>query len=650
MRKAMFFVILIILLSSLDGMAYEFETVMMPMRDEIHLATDIYRPSFPGSYPSVLIRTPYGREDALEADQLVAVCDILGYTIVLQDTRGRYDSEGVARLFEDDGWGVRQDGYDTVEWIAEQSWSDGQVGTIGASAMGITQTMMAGATPPHLVCQVPIVAASNIYEQAAYQGGAYRERLVENWIGGLEETYLLPEIESHAVYSEFWDQVNVETRYDAVNVPAFFIGGWHDIFCEGTVNSFLGLHANGVSGAHGNQKLLMGPYTHMDWGQEIGELVFPENAVLSTTQILMLGVAWFNYWMKGEETGIMDEPAVRYYSMGDVDDPGSPGNEWRTSETWPPDGITDMNFYLYPDGSLNSDSPVLQSDSLDFIFDPTDPAPTIGGRNLHGDMGPYDQSSVESRADVLTFTTEPLTEPVDVAGKIKVKLWASSDAVDTDFTAKLCDVYPDGRSILIGDGIIRARHRNSFSQEDFLTPGEIYEFDIDLWSAAIVFNIGHQIRVDISSSNYDRFAVNPNTGAPFSRFPEEFVTARNAVYFGSTYPSRLILPVSDEFISVEDAPPIQSLPVLDIVNYPNPFADHTVIRYAMVKSGRASVSIYDVSGRLVKRLADRQHQAGGFEVAWDGIDRHGKQARSGVYLMALQTSLGTKTQRMVLIR
>jgi putative CocE/NonD family hydrolase len=238
---------------------------------------------------------------------------------------------------------------------------------------------------------------------------------------------------------------------------------------------------------------------------------------------------WFDYWLKGADTGIMKEPAVYYYVMGDVDDDKAPGNKWRTSDTWPVP-VKATKFYLNSDGVLREEKPGKNSGVDTFFYDPADPVPTRGGQELNLPPGPMDQRSVERRQDVLTYSTPALKEPVEVTGRIKARLLVSSTAADADFTAKLCDVYPDGRSMLLTDGILRAKYRNSFEKPEPLEPGKVYEIEIDLWSTSIVFNKGHKIRIAVSSSNFPRFEANPNS-------------AVNSVYCSSKYPSSVVLPV-----------------------------------------------------------------------------------------------------------
>jgi len=508
-------------------------TVMVPMRDGVRLATDIYLPDGEGPWPVILSRTPYGKNRA-KGKGLTRQ----GYVFVMQDFRGRFESEGQNLPFIGCGWGEIRDGYDTIEWIASQPWCNGKVGTAGGSALGITQVLTAGAAPPHLVCQRISVAAGSLYHHAAFWGGVFRKNLVEGWLRGNRfDPESLRLMLSHPDYDSYWRAYDASTRSSVIVVPALFQGGWFDCFSQGTIDAFLWRQNDGGEDARGKQKLLMGPWTH---GRKQGELKFPENSRRPPGPIAD-AVAWFDFWLKGVDNGIARVPAVTYYVMGDTSDPDAPGNEWRTSDVWPvPAEATP--FYFREGGRLIRKPPEGAEKPDSFKYDPKDPVPTRGGNNLGLPKGPMDQRPVENRPDVILFTTEELTEPIEVTGRVKVKLWASSSCKDTDFTAKLTDVYPDGRSMLLLDGIIRARHRNSLETEELMTPGEIYQFEVDLWSTSIVFNKGHRIRVAVSSSNAPRFDPNPNTGDPF-RANDKTVVAENTIYHDADHPSHILLPV-----------------------------------------------------------------------------------------------------------
>ena len=511
-------------------------THMVPMRDGVELAADVYLPpDSSGPWPVLLIRTPYGREEDTS---------LLGYTndyaLVVQDVRGQFDSEGEYRPFYDDGWGELQDGYDTALWITDQEWCNGKIGTFGGSALGITQHLLAGTSPPGVVCQFILIASDNLYPQLFFQGGAFRLNLITTWLRDRGASYWIETIKEHPDYDTFWASVNTETRIEMIDLPAYHIGGWYDIALKGTINGFLTRQMDGAEGARGKQKLLIGPWTHNGiFTRRQGEAEYPANAALDEEALLS---QWIDYWLKGDDTGIMDEPPVRYYVMGDLLDPEAPGNVWQDATTWPPYDLSPQPYYMHQGGMLSSRLPEEEDASSTYLFDPEDPVPTLGGANLFLDAGPFIQTPLEDREDVILFSTPPLEAPLEVTGDLKVILYASSDTVDTDFTAKLTDVYPATddypyeRSLLVADGIIRARYRNSLTTPALMTPGTIYRFEIDLWATSIIFNKGHRIRLALSSSNYPRFDVNTNTGGEFYD-KEEVVKATNTIYHNTIYPS-----------------------------------------------------------------------------------------------------------------
>ncbi|MBD3336660.1 MAG: CocE/NonD family hydrolase, partial [Candidatus Eisenbacteria bacterium] len=510
----------------------EMERVMLEMSDGIRLATDIYYPQGEeGPWPVILYRTPYGIID----DNIGWVAEH-GYVGVCQDCRGRFDSEGLDRMFLDDGWGPdHMDGRETAEWVLAQPWCNGHIATMGGSARGITQNLLAGSVPPGLDCQEVGMAPASLYHHAVFPGGVLRRRDIIGWLGGQGSSYMLDSLVAHPNYDEYWTYLDTQTRDPLITVPTYQQGGWYDLFADGQVAKFLGLQFNGGPGALGNQKLIMGAWCH---GSGTGELEYPENNTMGAAQAL-IGYQgdWYDHWIHGVPNGIMDLPAMAYYLMGDVDDPHGPGNEWRTTDTWPPPGVVEESWYLHEGGVLDLTPPAPEEAPAGYSFDPYNPVPTIGGANLIGELGPYDQRPVEGRPDVVLYTSEVLENPVEVSGAVRLILYASSDRIDTDFTAKLTDVYPDGRSMLVCDGILRARHRLSMESEDFLTPNQVYEFEILIGNTAIVFNHGHRIRLAVSSSNYERFDVNPNTGEPFDLEYDTMLTAFNTLRQDAQYPS-----------------------------------------------------------------------------------------------------------------
>ena len=508
------------------------EMVMVPMRDGVKLATDIHLPTGEGPWPVILVMTPYSRKSA---EPLAGEVTRRGYAFVVQDFRGRFNSEGEDfPVFVHNGWGEHQDGYDTVEWIATQKWSNGKVGGFGISGPGIALNMTAPSRPPHLVCCYVGVAFSNMYSQSAYQGGAFRKSLLEDW---LRDNKFNPKnlelVRAHPDYDDYWKQIDCEQVASRVNVPTLFLGGWYDIFNAGSINSFVTINQQGGEGARGKCRLVMEPYGH---GRS-DDLVFPNAQHPKAADIWN----WFDIWMKNDGKGIEQIPPVQYFVMGDPGDPNTPGNQWRTADDWPiPADV--KKVYFHTDNRLRLSAPEEVFGSLTYKYDPKNPVPTVGGANLTGSKGPKDQRSVEERADVLLFTSPPLSTHVEITGPVKVRLWASSTTPDTDFTAKLCDVYPDGRSILVLDGILRAGHRNSLERSEPLESGKIYELQIDLWSTSWVVSPGHRVRIAISSSNAPRFEPNPNTGKP-SGTDDKTEVAVNTIYMNANHPSHILLPV-----------------------------------------------------------------------------------------------------------
>lgn len=513
------------------------QTVMIPMRDGARLATDIYFPEGEGPFPVILLRSPYDRKLGEGIAQDAAR---RGYVMVIQNTRGRFGSEGENLPFETDGWGKLRDGEDTVEWIARQPWCNGKIGTWGGSALGITQYLLAGTGTKKIAAQHITVGAPSLYNGVVYWGGVFRKAMIEDW---LRISQFSPDAlkiwTSHPTYDPYWRERDMTSRYRYANAPAIHIGGWYDIFAQATIDAFVGFQTKGGAGARGKQKLVVGPWTHGVFQEKAGELTFPNAKTPPTTAHDIW--KWFDHYLKGVDNGVDREPAVTYYVMGDVTDRNAPGNEWRTAEKWPPVNATPTPFYLHPDRRLSLQKP-LQGGTLRYTYDPKDPVPTVGGPRLTLPAGAMDQRKIESRPDVLVFTSEPLREPLEVTGRVKLVLWASCDAPDTDFVAKLCDVYPDGRSFNICEGILRARFREGFAKEKPMEPGKVYRFEIDLWSTSIVFNRGHRIRVHVTSSNAPAFDPNPNTGEPF-RASERTRPANNTIYMDAQRASHVLLPV-----------------------------------------------------------------------------------------------------------
>jgi uncharacterized protein len=500
---------------------------MVPMRDGVKLATSIFQPPGKGPWPAVLVRTPYGKDLQSTGN---SVWTNRGFALVVQDCRGTFKSEGEYRPFMTD----HIDGYDTVEWIAKQQWSNGKIGMYGASAMGIAANLASMMNPPHLVANFVMVARASLYSQSAFMGGVYRKELNDPWLKRQKAEWVIAETIKHNVYDGYFDLGDLSKHWPEVHVPVYNYGGWYDIFAQGNIDNFVGLQATGGGLAAGNQKLIIGPWGH----GKLEEVKYPTDSVVNATEE---AIRWFDYWLKGKDNGIMDEPPIRYYVMGDVANTQAPGNEWRTALSWPvPAKAT--SYFLAAGGSLSEKMPA-EAESVDsYTYDPKSPVPTIGGANLSIKKGPMDQRAVGERKDVLKFVTPVLSAPVEVTGRVYVELWAESDAPDTDWMAKLVDVYPDGTERLVLDSAVRARFREGFDREVFMKKGEVYRFAIDLWSTSLIFNKGHRIAIHVTSSNDPRFDPNPNTGKPL-RASDETRIARNTIHHDKTHASRVMLPI-----------------------------------------------------------------------------------------------------------
>jgi hypothetical protein len=517
-------------------------TVFVVADDGTPLATDVYLPFGFGPWPVLLTRSPYGRAGQAEIGEVMS---LLGVAYVAQDTRGRFDSGGSDTVFRDDG----DDGRATLRWIVDQFWSDGRVMTWGPSALGITQYLMAPDAGPSLVCQVPMVASADLYNGAFFQGGAFRESLVTNWLAGQGSLPVLDEMLSHRTRDQWWAPLVSLSRASEITAAALHVAGWYDIFQQGTLDAFIRLQTSGGVGARGKQHLLIGPWTHSGTGgARAGELQYPLNAALDPTDMIL---PWIDFCLLGGSSEVESWPTARIYLMGAVDEPDAVGNRWLDIASWPPESRVE-SLYLAAGGRLE-DLPPTNGEIAVLESDPGRPVPTLGGANLFADLvvddrpmgdGPHDQRSIEEREDVLVFTSRVLTEPLTVVGHLEAMLWIVADTPDLDLAVRLTDVYPDGRSMLVTDGIRRARSRCGDDRECFLTPGEPTELTVDLWSTALVFAAGHRVRISVSGSNWPRFEVNPNHGGPFESDLAP-VVAHTVLLSGPSWPTRLELPVLD---------------------------------------------------------------------------------------------------------
>ncbi|HVU67272.1 MAG TPA: CocE/NonD family hydrolase [Ktedonobacteraceae bacterium] len=558
------------------------------MRDGVYLSTDVYRPAEGGPFPVLLIRTPYNKEDPQllstppEASRLLEA----GYAVVAQDVRGRYASEGVFDPFAQEA----ADGADTIAWAQSQPWSTGKIGTFGLSYMAMTQWLQAGEQPEGLAAMAPSQVPAGYYEGMEYQGGVFQThglvwsltavaenalqrqvqqgRITEEaaagelarlsdfspWLHRMPLSDIPPLADlapfyfdwlAHPDYDDYWRALDQRQAPERITVPALHIGGWYDIFQSGTLENYQRMRLYGGSPqARRHQRLIMGPWTHGVFEGSFDERSYGAAASARALDLTGMHLRWFDHWLKGEANGVEQEKPVWLFVMG--------LDQWRAEDDWPLPDTHYRAYYLHSAGHANTVSgdgllcPALpDAEAVDvYISDPLNPVPTRGGAMNFDLCGPCDQRSIETREDVLCYTTPPLTAPLEVTGPLALILWVSSSARDTDFTGKLVDVYPDGRAEILTDGILRARYRESLAQPLPLKAGERYELRLDLGATSNVFRVGHRIRLEVASSNFPRFARNTNTGGVVTWDREaDCVRATNAVYHGRGYPSRLILPV-----------------------------------------------------------------------------------------------------------
>ena len=572
--------------------------VMVPMRDGVRLAADVYRPEAPGRFPALVTRGPYGKDGYADNQEHSSwFFPQRGYVVVSQDCRARFDSEGdyYNPLFQEGA-----DGYDTVEWAARQPWCNGRVATTGQSYLGATQyTLAAGPRPPHLHCMAPVSASADFHQSWVYHtGGAmewgwmvpyaihkgrntllragrqdllaqmdeyvlppdnFAQPLTAEWFAHLPLRDWIERLREAAPYfAEYFDQerdgpywwrINLLRQAHRIALPMFHVSSWYDIFLEGALNGYQALRDRAATAAaRRGQRLLVGPWAHIRpytaaTSGDTGDIDFGPAARIELHEHLL---RWFDYWLKDIETGILDEPPALLFVMGE--------NRWRAETDWPLPRTHYTRYYLHsgpatggPANTLDgagvlSTAPPGDEPPDAYVYDPSNPVPTRGGSTLIIPQGVADQRAVEARPDVLVYTSERLERDLEITGPISVTLYAASTAPDTDFTAKLVDVRPDGYAHNLQDGIVRARYRTSAAAPSLLEPGRVYRYEIDLWATSHVLFAGHRLRLEISSSNFPRFDRNPNTGAPIGA-DARLETARQTVHHSAQHPSHLLLPV-----------------------------------------------------------------------------------------------------------
>jgi uncharacterized protein len=546
----------------------------VPMRDGVRLSADVYLPAAgEGAWPVLLSRTPYDNNLLMDLGFFWAQ---QGYAYVAQDVRGRYDSEGEFVPWEHE----TEDGYDTIEWIGRQAWCDGNVGMTGSSYVGQVQWQAAMTGHPLLKTIVPRVMGNNLWDSPHYQGGAFGLGVNAVWgwrtmgrsmqridrfdwpkilrtlplramemVSGKRHPAFSTWLDHHD-YDDYWRATAVDEHVERFTIPVLQICGWYDLYAGGMMANFVGLRERaGSELARRNQRIVMGPWVHSQAGNQppgttnAGDRDFGVASLLDTTPIEL---AWFDRWLKGIDNGADREPPVKLFVMGtDI---------WRDEQEWPLARTVWTPYYLHSGGKANTLrgdgtlSPTKPSQELAdaYVYDPINPVPTMGGCNCCNPeivpWGVFDQRPVEVRDDVLVYTTPPLERDVEVTGPIVVHLFAATDGPDTDFTAKLVDVFPDGTAWNLCDGIVRGRYRKGRGPAELLTAGEVYEFAIDCWVTSNVFKAGHAIRLEINSSNFPRFDRNLNTGAPIGDDASPR-PARQRVFHDAAHPSHVLLPV-----------------------------------------------------------------------------------------------------------
>jgi len=595
MKKSFF--ILLVLLSAMGYHAFGIITPTMvdsvTMRDGKKLAVDIYIPDggTGTAYPVILVQTPYNRQAYRVIGLPLAGNDVAGshYAFVIADWRGFFGSMDANVM----GYERGKDGYDLVEWIATQPWSNGRLGTWGPSALGKIQFQTAKTRPPHLVCCVPLVASPQFEYQEYYPGGVYRTEYVEQLdaLGFGISTFIKP----YPTYDNIWQFIFEPTGWypDSIAVPMLMIGGWYDHGTVGILEMYNALRTNAAIPVRDDQFLLMGPWAHGGFGPvqvgsaQQGELFYYEADGWSDS----LALSFLDHYLDQTDSTWNSAPFVKYFQMG--------SNEWMEATEWPVTDVAPYQLYFHPGGGLYAEMPFLTGDFGIITYDPADPSPTIGGATLRQDLeqGPYDQSLlVESRNDLLKFSSVALGQDVVMRGKSKVHLFVSSDRKDTDFAVRLTDVYPDGRSMLLAEGIRRLRFRDGFRPADtaVAVPGTLYEIEIELPDVANTFLAGHRIRVDVSSSNYPRYDCNLNNGLAMYTAGDTLI-AITYVYINPANASYVELPLMNYFGGQPEHPQPLTEPVIS----PNPASTYFDINYPFPAGEKREVSLFSMNGACV---------------------------------------------------
>jgi putative CocE/NonD family hydrolase len=587
---ALFIATVMLLLPSLGDAANPYAVIHerdvgVVMRDGVTLRADVFRPDAAGKFPVLLQRTPYDKNYVTEFGLKAAA---QGYVVVIEDVRGRYASEGDWYPFKNEP----NDGFDTIEWAAGLPYSTGKVGMFGGSYVGATQMLAAIAHPPHLAGICPFVTGSNYHENWTYQGGAFEQWFNESWTSGLARdtayrtvkkhidvlTGTLPLVDyplfalqlspsqsnltpslapyfldwlDHPSYDDYWKRVSIEDHFSDITAPALHIAAWYDIFLNGSLRNYSGIKEHGGSEeSRRGQRLLVAVGGHAGNGPKIGALDFgtPSNFDYDATAL-----HWYDYLFKGAQNEFASGKPVSIFVLG--------RNQWRQEDEWPLKRARNTRYFLHSAGAANGLPPGGPGQASNgalsivapttekpdqYIYDPSDPAPTVGGplccEALPTGIGPQDQRPVEARSDVLVYTSSAFARDTEVTGPVLLDLYVRSSAADTDFTGMLVDVWPDGFAQNLTSGILRLRYRNSPEKPELANPGEIYHITLDLWATSNVFLAGHKLRLEVSSSNFPRFDRNLNSGDEQAHATRA-ATAKNMIYHDSAHPSALIVPL-----------------------------------------------------------------------------------------------------------
>lgn len=535
------------------------------MRDGVELSADIYRPDSPGKFPTILRRTPYVKASggARSIDRLRKFV-ARGYVFVYEDVRGRGDSDGTFVPYRQDG----TDGYDTIEWCAAQEWSDGKVGSFGGSYEGVNQWLAAVQQPPHLTTMIALVSPSDPFVESPtgipipqdiswyfFTAGHVLQNIdAVDWNRVYEHLPLVDldevagrrdqnwkDLFEHTTLDAWWEPLRYQNKYERVKVPVLHISGWYDDEQVGTPLNYIGMTTKAATPElRKNQKLLMGAWPHaVNSTSKLGDVDFGPTDQIDLDAYML---RWYDYWLKGKDTGIMAEPPVRIFLMG--------ANEWTNENDWPIARTQWTNYYLHSngranslsgDGSLTTTEPAAESPD-GYRYDPKNPTPFITAPSFAQIGGPDDYRSVEARDDLLVYSTEPLKADTEVCGPIRAELYAASSATDTDFMVKLIDVWTDGYAERLSDGMVRARYRDGMESASLIEPGKIYRYSVDVWNTCEMFKIGHRIRVEIASSGVPKFDRNPNTGEPLGK-SARMQSADQKIFHDREHPTHLILPI-----------------------------------------------------------------------------------------------------------